>query len=294
MSSTRVSPPGFVTVRGRGYWPKQVEAYTAALSAERNAAWERVARLTVFAKEMVVEAERLREAVARIGPQAYDSLGERARRVFELVQEEAADVRERARREAEEQVAQAEARAASVRRAAQEEADAIRAEAREHTRRRMQAMRAEAHGIRVSARHKVKEFRSEALAALREVRQGTAGLLVEPKKEQAERWAAAEREAVERAAALDAHHARAVARAEETLAEAQREFAAAEESSRQRQEEARALAAQILAEARLKEDRIARETERVLRKHSERWDDVQAHMDQVQDSLRALTGGTVK
>jgi hypothetical protein len=33
-----------------------------------------------------------------------------------------------------------------------------------------------------------------------------------------------------------------------------------------------------------------RDTERVLREHGERWDDVQAQMDNVRNSLMALTG----
>ena len=45
-----------------------------------------------------------------------------------------------------------------------------------------------------------------------------------------------------------------------------------------------------LAEARMREDRVARETERVLREHGEAWDDVQVQMDHVRSSLTALTG----
>ncbi|MFI9544934.1 cellulose-binding protein [Streptomyces sp. NPDC052016] len=294
MSSARVSPPGFVTVLGRGYRPKEVDTYTAALSAERDAAWERVARLTVLVKDMMEEAERLREAVSEIGPQTYDSLGERARSLFELVQEEAARVRETARREAQEDVARAEEHALNMRQAAQEEADALRTEAKEYARRRTLAARAEAHGIRVTARRKVKEFRGQSLEELREVRRRTAYLLVEPKKEHAARLAALDREVTERAEAFDAQHARSLARAEEKLAEAQRELAEAEEASHRRQEEARARAGEILAEARLREERIARETERVLREHGERWDDVQAHMDQMRTSLKVLTGQAVE
>lgn len=77
MSSASMSPPGFVTVRGRGYRPAQVEAYTAALCADRDAAWERAARLTVLAREMEEEAERLREVVTRLAPQTYESPGAR-------------------------------------------------------------------------------------------------------------------------------------------------------------------------------------------------------------------------
>ena len=47
-------------------------------------------------------------------------------------------------------------------------------------------------------------------------------------------------------------------------------------------------AAEILAEARLRADRIARETERVLREHGELWDDMRAQMDSVQSRITAL------
>lgn len=100
MSGTPVPPYGFTAVRGRGYRPEQVDAYAAALSQDRDAAWERAARLTVLAKEMEAEAVRLRETVAGLAPQTYDALGERARRIFELGVEEAAALREGARQEA--------------------------------------------------------------------------------------------------------------------------------------------------------------------------------------------------
>lgn len=293
MSSASMSPPGFVTVRGRGYRPEQVEAYTAALCADRDAAWERAARLTVLAREMEEEAERLREVVTRLAPQTYDSLGERARRILQLGLEEAAAVRDDARSEAREHLAYVETCALDVRRAAQEEADALRGEAEERARQRLLAARAEADELRVGTRREVKEYRGEALAALREVRQRTAGMLAEQEKEQAERWAAAEREEAERAAALDARHDRAVARAEAALSEAEQAYAEAEESDRLRQEEAHARAAELLAEARAREERVVHETERLLREHGERRDDVQAHMDHVRNSLSALTGRTV-
>ncbi|MER6343418.1 cellulose-binding protein [Streptomyces sp. NPDC001595] len=291
MSSASESPHGFVAVRGRGYRPRQVDRFTTALSEERDAAWERAARLTVLAKQMEAEAARLRETVAALPPQTYDSLGERARRLFQLGTEEAAAVRARARREAQEQVAQAEEYALSVRRAAQEEADALRAEAEERARHRLLAARAEADEIRVEARREVKESRSEALAALREMRQRTAALLAEEQSEYAQRLAAADREAIACAAALDAHHAQQFARAEAALADAVRALADAEEFTRRRPQEAHTRAAEILAEARVREEHIARDTERVLREHGERWDDVQAHMSSVRSSLAALTGG---
>ena len=290
MSSASVSPRGFVAVRGRGYRPDQVDSYAAAISRYRDAAWERAARLTVLAKDMEADAERLRETVARLAPQTYETLGERAQRLFRLGEEEAAALRESARRTAEEQVAQAEARAAGVLQAAREDADALRSEVEERARQRLLAARAEADDIRIGARREVKEGRTEALSALRDVRQRTAGMLGEQAKEHDERWASAECSAEERTAALDAQYAERMARAEAALVEAQQAFADAELSDRRRQEEAAERAAEVVAEARVRAERVARDTERVLREHGETWDDVQAHMDHVRSSLTALTG----
>ncbi|WP_371661960.1 cellulose-binding protein [Streptomyces sp. NBC_00280] len=294
MSSAAMSSHGFVAGfgagRGRGYRPDQVDAYAAALSAERDAAWERAARLTVLAREMETESGRLREAVARLAPQTYESLGERARRLWELGAEEAGAVRERGRSEARHLVADAEARADALREAAEAAAETVRGEAEERARHRLLAARAEADEIRIGARREVKEGRGEALAALREMRLRTSGLLAEQEKEYAERWAEAERITAELEVALETRHMERVTAAEAALSEAKRAFAEAEESVRRSDEDARVRAAELLAEARVLEDRIARETERVLREHGEEWDDVQAHMDHVRSSLTALTG----
>jgi len=290
MSSAAVPTHGFVAVRGRGYRPEQVDAYAVAISRDRDAAWERAARLTVLAREMEEETARLRETVAQLAPQTYETLGERARRLFQLGQEEGAAVREGARQEVRRLLDTAQEYATGVHDVAQAHADDVRAEADERARHRLLAAQAEADEIRISARRDVKEGRGEALAALREVRRRTAAMLAEQAKEQDERWSEAERAAAEREAGLDAREAERVARAEASLSEAKRAFAEAEESARRGQEEAHARAAEILAEARVREERTARETERVLREHGERWDDVQAQMDYVRSSLTALTG----
>ncbi|MEU9450624.1 cellulose-binding protein [Streptomyces sp. NPDC048277] len=290
MSSASPSPYCFVTVRGRGYRPEQVDTFTAALSDDRDAAWERAARLTVLAKDMEKEVERLRAVVAELPPQMYESLGDRAQRVFRLVLEEASALCGNARRALTDGVAQAAASAEETRCTAQEQADTLRADTEERARQLLLAARAEADDIRVGARLEVKEQRGEALGALRELRLRTTGMLAEQTKEHAERWAEAEREEVASAAAVDAHNAERIARAEAALAEAQCALAEAEESARRSEEAAHARAAEILAEARTQEDRVARETERVLRAHGETWDGVQAHMDRMRNSLMSLTG----
>jgi cell division septum initiation protein DivIVA len=289
MSSAPVSPHGFVTVRGRGYRPDQADAFASALSGERDAAWERAARLTVLAREMEEGLEELRETVAGLAPQTYETLGEGAQRVFRFACEEAESVRERARLATRECVARARERAEEVRRVAREEADALLAEADARVRERLETARAEADEIRVAARRALKEERARRLVVLREVRQRTEALVTGQEREHAERWAEVEREAGESAAALDASNAGRIARAEQALAEAERALADAERGARRRQEEARARAAEIIAEARLTADGIARETERVLREHGERWDAVQAQMDAARNRIEELT-----
>ncbi|MFS4097660.1 cellulose-binding protein, partial [Streptomyces sp. AF1A] len=64
----------------------------------------------------------------------------------------------------------------------------------------------------------------------------------------------------------------------------------ARRSARRCQEEARARAAEIIADARVHEERIAQETERLLCEHGETWEDLRAQMDTFRSSLIALTG----
>lgn len=290
MSSARVSPHGFMAVRGRGYRPEQVDAYAAAFSRDRDAAWERAARLTVLERDMEAEAERLREAVTRLAPQTYEELGARARRIFELGEEEAEALREEARQEVRAEAEVAEAVGRDVREAAREYADEVRDEAEEWAAGRLAGARAEADEVRVSARREVKEGRGEVLTVLREVRRRAEVLVAAQEAEHAARWAEFERAAGEREAAAEAGLLDREARAGESLARAERALAEAKEWDRHRQEDAGARAGELVAEARVSEERIARETDRVLREHGERWDHVRAHMDHVQSSLTSLTG----
>ncbi|MFG3550389.1 cellulose-binding protein [Streptomyces sp. NPDC047725] len=290
MSSASVSWHGFVTVRGRGYRPGQVDACAEALSRERDAAWERVARLTVLARDMEAALATLRETAAGLAPQTYETLGERARLLFRLGQEEADAVREGARSAAQGLVDEARAYAAGVRESARAHADAVRAEADEEAGQRLSAARARADEVRITARREVRAARREALSVLREARARTSALLDEQAAGHAARWADAEREEAGRAAALDARHEELIADAERRLAGARRALADAEESAGHGPEEARARAAEIVAGARARAERIARETEHVLREHGERWDEVQEQITSVRGRLGALTG----
>ncbi|MBV2356781.1 cellulose-binding protein [Streptomyces sp. J2-1] len=291
MSSASSTQNGFPTVRGRAYRPAQVDAFTGTLSGERDAAWERAARLTVLVRDMEAEAARWRAAVEALVPHSYETLGEQARHLYRLAVQEASDARERALREGEERVARAEARAKDVRQEARDTARALRAEAEEYAVQVLAAARGEADALRIGARRAVREGRAAALTGLREVRERTGALFGGQNREQADRWAAFEREEAEREASFEAEYAERTARAELALADAERTLARAEQSARRCQDEAHTRATDLLTAARAHEQRLAHDTERVLRDHSETWDDVQTHMASARTRLTSLTGG---
>ncbi|MDG4861593.1 hypothetical protein P8605_26000, partial [Streptomyces sp. T-3] len=91
-------------------------------------------------------------------------------------------------------------------------------------------------------------------------------------------------------AALDAHHAELTTAAEARLSEAKRAFSEAEEAARHGQEDAEARGSELVSEARMRAERVERETERILREHAESGEELRAHMDHVRSSLATLTG----
>src|SRR5882672_5036152 len=90
----------FDIVRTRGYRPDQVDRFLDELSEDRDAAWERAARLTVLANEMDAECGALQKQVEALTSSAYDALGSGAQELLRLVEEESRAVRDRAETEA--------------------------------------------------------------------------------------------------------------------------------------------------------------------------------------------------
>ncbi|QKV92892.1 cellulose-binding protein [Streptomyces sp. NA02950] len=289
-----VSPQGFTIVgRGRGYRPVQVDRCVAELSQARDAAWERAARLTVLANELSADAERLRETVSQLAPQTYESLGDRAQLILMAAEEEETHLRAQAEAWAQEQWEAVQVDARLVRDQARDEAERVREAAEASARSTLEAAQAEVEEVRAVSRQDVKEWRGEALAALKDMRQRTAAVLVEQEREHGERWEAAGRELAERDSAMTARLAQLEEFTQARLADAKREYAMAEQAARLRQEDAQAQAAEIIAQARAREDRLARETERTLRDHLQRREELKAHLEHVRGSLAALTGKPV-
>lgn len=280
----------FTTVRGRGYRAEEVDRYLARLSGSRDEAWERVARLTVLAKQMEADAERLRVEVSGLAPQTYAELGERARRILLLAEEEAGTLRGDARADALATAGAAEAHAERVTELARGDAEAVREQTEVRARQGLLRAGREADDARAEARDDASAWRAEAQAALADTGRRADALLAEREQEHVERWDAAERERAAREAELESRHAELERYAQSRLAEAKREFAQSQEAARHGQEDAEAKAAELIAEARVREERAGRETERILREHGESQDEMRAHMNHVRSSLAALTG----
>ncbi|MEU5049485.1 cellulose-binding protein [Streptomyces sp. NPDC021096] len=288
-----MSPDGFAVVRGRGYRPEQVDSAMAECARQRDSAWERAARLTVLAREMEDEVRRLAQVVAQLPPQTYETLGPRAQGLVTTAELEAAGLRERAEAEVAAVQEASQTHTRELRDAAHEYAVAVRAEAEEWARQALLAAQTVADDLRATVSREVKERGEEALAALKDMRQRCAHVLAEQEKEHAERWDAAGREIAEREAAMDARVAALEEYARTALGEARRRYADTEEAARHGQEDAEAQAAAVIAQARVREERIARDTERVLREHEERREELKSHMAHVRHSLAALTGKPV-
>ncbi|WP_371772764.1 cellulose-binding protein [Streptomyces sp. NBC_01438] len=290
MSSAPVSAHGFVGVRGRGYRPEQVDRMVAGLSAERDEAQEQVARLTALAETLIAESARLDEAVAVLAPQDYASLGERAQQILALAEGEAEALRGAALEESQSVRDAADTAARAVRESARADAEAMRAAATDRAEQLVASAEATAGEALAEARLEATAVREEADAAMEATRSRTASVLAHQEQEHAERWKADGQELADAEAGQLAEHTELTGRADALLAEARRALAEAEEAARHGQEDAEARGAELIAAARVREERVVRETERVLREHEEGREDVQAHMAHVRNSLAALTG----
>jgi cell division septum initiation protein DivIVA len=287
------SPHGFTTARGRGYRPEQVDRHIDGLFRDRDDAWERAARLTVLAKEMEAQAGELRERIAQLPPQTYESLGGRAQTILALAVESADELRTGAEDDAAALTGEAEARALAVRDAVRAESEQLRTEAEEAASGLLAAANTEADAVLTGARRDAKEWRTRAQAALKDTRKRTEEVRTGQEKEHAERWEAGGRDLAAREAEADERFAALTSRAEAVLAAARRGLAEAEEEARHGQEDAEARGAELVAGARGVEAGVERETERVLREHEAAREEVQSHMAHVRNSLATLTGRAV-
>ncbi|NUS17287.1 MAG: hypothetical protein HOY69_38820, partial [Streptomyces sp.] len=132
--------------------------------------------------------------------------------------------------------------------------------------------------------------RDEADRTLDAARQDAERGAVEADGRRRARLEALEHELTERETGVESRIGALLADAEQRLDAANEERAEAEEALRARQVEAEQRAAAMLAQARMHEERVRRESERSLREHEEHRDEIRAHLAHVRATLASITG----
>ncbi|OEV05338.1 hypothetical protein [Streptomyces oceani] len=283
------SPHGFVVVR-RGYRPEQVDGKVSDLHEERVEAEERVSALTVLEKELADEAERLRTLLETLTPQTYASLGPRAQELLATVTSEGEDVQAGGESEARRLAEESETAAQELREAARTAGEEVRADAEADADRTLAASRDEAEELREAARSTAEQTRQAALDALDEMGRRCSELRADQERDHKQRTDTLDQQLADQEADNNARVAELDEQARRVLVDAQRVHTDAEEAARSVREEAESRASGILSEARARQQRIERDSDRLREKQREKAEKMREHMEHVRNSLATLVG----
>lgn len=91
---------GFTAAR-RGYAPEQVDRALAALTAQRDAAWQRLSQLGARIRDLETALETARQEAAEAPAPDYTALSEQAADLMAIAENEARNIRDKAERFAE-------------------------------------------------------------------------------------------------------------------------------------------------------------------------------------------------
>ncbi|MFJ6383419.1 hypothetical protein ACIQI7_25870 [Kitasatospora sp. NPDC092039] len=290
--SDAVPQYGFTQAR-RGYAPEQVERALAALTAQRDEAWERLSVLGAGIRQMEARLADIRRTAEEAPDPDYQVLSEQAAGLAAMAENEARAVREKAERFAEDlrdEVYEAGQAAAS---AAKEYAAATRADADAAARRTEERTRAEAEGIRSDADRESRAVRDAATAYAAKVRVAAAEAGEQAEAELAARRRKADETFAAAQAKADAEDAEVSATAERRVKEAEQQRETVLNRIKQLETDAQAKADQLIERARREAEEINAASEREQREYDARLDTVQQHLDHIKATLASLTGAAV-
>ncbi len=290
MSET-TSPLGLEIVR-KGYDITQTNERITKLTAERDTAAHRVTALEKRIEELHLENQSVQAQLSDSEP-SYAGLGARVEKILRLAEEEAKDLREEARRAADQHRELAEQAAAQVRADAEAYAKDSRAKAEAEGHRLNEKAKDEANQIRAEAAKDAAAKRAEAEAHYEDIRASAAAAATDFETKLAKRREQSERDLAARQAKAEKHLAEVETRSEQIRLEAEKMRTDAERRARQTIETAQRQADDIVADARAKTDRIRSESERELAALTHRRDSINAQLHNVREMLATLTGGAV-
>ncbi|WP_344447101.1 hypothetical protein, partial [Kitasatospora nipponensis] len=283
---------GFTAAR-RGYAPDQVDHAMAALTAQRDEAWQRLSLLGAQLRELEQRLVATRQAAADAPEPDYATLSEQAADLMAIADNEARAVRDKARQRSEETGRQVREAAQAAGTAATAYADATRAEAQQAARRIEERTRAEAEKLRGEADRDARAIRDGATgeAAKTRVAAAEAGERAEAKLAELRRDAD-QRFAAEEAAAA-AEDAKISLAAERRLKEAEQHRENVLGLIKQTDTDAQAKADQLIDQARREAGRINAACVSEREAFDKKLATVQTHLDHIKGTLASLTGKAV-
>ena len=290
MSDTS-SPFGFELVR-RGYDRGQVDDRITKLVADRDSALARITALEKRIEELHLETQNAQAQVSDAEP-SYAGLGARVEKILRLAEEEAKDLREEARRAAEQHRELAESAAQQVRNDAESFSAERKAKAEDEGVRIVEKAKGDASTLRSEAQKDAQSKREEADALFEETRAKAAQAAADFETNLAKRREQSERDLASRQAKAEKRLAEIEHRAEQLRLEAEKLRTDAERRARQTVETAQRQAEDIVADANAKADRIRSESERELAALTNRRDSINAQLTNVREMLATLTGAAV-
>lgn len=275
----------------RGYEPIDVDRRIAELLNHSGGLQQQVVSLTAKVRELEATAayheSELANAPAPVP--TFTDLGARVGKILELAEEEAADIRLAAKSDFEARLQEAE-----------QVAERVRREADEYANSRRQAVEAEAASLMKEARSKADQLheeterdasarRAEADAVFEEQQAKAAQAAADFETTLAERRKRVEQEFAAQFDTARNQLGEAQEHLEKTRSEAQRIRGDAELGAKRVVEDAEKSAADIVAQARAHADRIKAESDRELVAATQRRDSINVQLTNVRQMLATLT-----
>ncbi|WP_416875266.1 hypothetical protein [Kitasatospora sp. SC0581] len=290
--SDAVPQYGFTQAR-RGYVPEQVDRALAALTAQRDEAWERLSVLGAGIRQMEARLADIRRTAEDAPEPDYQVLSEQAAGLAAMAENEARAVREKAERFAEDLRDEVYEAGQAADRAAKEYGTTTRTDADAAARRTEERTRAEAEGIRSDADRESRSARDAATAYAAKVRVAAAEASEQAEAELATRRRKADETFAAAQAKADAEDTEVSATAERRVKEAEQQRETVLNRIKQLETDAQAKADQLIEQARREAEKINAESEREQREFDTRLDTVQQHLDHIKATLASLTGAAV-
>lgn len=298
--------PAFRTVM-RGYEPGEVDKAFADLHraldqarAESGNTAVAVTKLTSQVAQLEEQANAYRSRIAALeqeekeaAPPSFSDLGARIGKMLKLAEDEAAEMRAKAKADADKLVADAEAAAEQARSSADRYAADVTSRTDAEATRVLEAAKRQSDEILDYADREATARREEAEAVYEHQRARAAAAAADFEKTLAERRDKAAEEFAAQMAANEQAIARSLERQAAIEAEADRTLAEAKAQAEAHVRAAREEAGQHVDAARLAAEKIRRESERELQAATSRRDAITAQLTNVRQMLATLGGAAI-